>query len=102
MDKLVEDLLAIEQNAKLSLEEINAKQAALSQKIADEIMRRNLEIKRNADKEIQTIKHEEENYAKTRLAEIESHYQKKAAYLKDLFDTNMDIWRKEWFNRALS
>ena len=102
MDKLVEDLLAIEQNAKLSLEELNDKRAALSQKIADEITRRTLEIKRSADKEVQAIKLDEENYTQSRLAEIENQHKRKAAYLKELFDTNMDIWRKEWFDRVLS
>ena len=101
MDKLIEDLLAIEHNAKLSLGEINDERAALSQKIADEITRLTLEIKRKADKEIQAIKQEEEDYTKAMLAEIESGYQKKASYLKQLFDTNMDSWRKDWFDQVL-
>lgn len=101
MDKLVADLLTIEQRAIESMEELEGEQAAQARLTAEEITHRTLEIKRNADMELQALKQEAEENTQAQLAQIEQNYQQKASQLQELFDTNAAIWRKAWVNRIL-
>jgi len=101
MDKLVEDLLGIEQAAKDSLEDLEEERAALPRRISEEIARRLVEIGRKADLAIQTLKQESEASTQAALSKIESQYQKKAAQLNALFDANREAWRKEWADHVL-
>ena len=101
MDKLIEELLNIENAAKENMNELDEERATLAQRIADEIARRSLEIRHKTDQAIQALKQEAEVNIQARLAEIESQCKQKAAQLSELFDTNATAWRKEWTNYVL-
>ena len=102
MDKLIEDLLLIEATAKDDLANFEDERSAFSQSISAEISRHTLDVKRECDKKIQTLKQEAEDAVLARLAEIENEYQQNVAQLKELFDTNREKWRKEWAARVLT
>ena len=96
MDKLVADLLNIESTALESIKDLEEERAAKAQHILNEIARRDLEIKRKADKDLQALKLEMEKDTQAQLDEIESQYQEKTAYMKKLFEENTVTWREKW------
>ena len=96
MDKLVKDLLDIEQKAKESLAEIEEERSRMAQLIEPEIARRTQEIKEKTEQEIKVLKQEAEATLQAELATIENEYLQKAEYLKTLFLANRLTWRKEW------
>jgi len=99
MDKLVADLLDIERGAIESMKDLDKERAAQAQHTSNEIARRNLEIKRKADKDLQVLKQEIEKDTQAQLDEIETQYQQKITQLKDLFAEKGDMWRAEWVMR---
>jgi len=101
MDKLLEDLLGIEHTAKESLAEIEDERTTQAQRIANEVARRLLEIKRKTEQAVQTLKQDADISTQTELREIESKHRQKAAELQELFDDNAKAWREEWANRIL-
>ena len=101
MDKLIDDLLAIEATATQGLTSLDDEQTAMAQHIVDEISRRNLEIQRKADKAIQAQKQEAEDNTQATLEEIETQFQQNVASLKQHFDDNINTWRKYWATRVL-
>ena len=101
MDKLIADLLNIEQAATQSMGALEDERAAQATHTADEIARRNMEIKRRADKELQAIKQEAEEATQSRLADIEVRYKEKTMKIRQLFEVNGSKWRKQWANRIL-
>ncbi|MCL2528031.1 MAG: hypothetical protein FWE42_06365 [Defluviitaleaceae bacterium] len=101
MDKLIADLLNIEQAASQSMDALEEERTAQIARTADEITRRNMEIKRKADKELQALKQEAEETTQAKLAEIECKYKEKTLKIRQLFDGNGSTWRKEWANRIL-
>jgi len=102
MDKLITNLLAIETTAKDSLADLEDEHMSLAQRITDEISRHTLDIKRERDKQIQTLKQDAEESVTAKLAEIETSYNHSAAQLKELFDENLDKWRDKWAARAFT
>jgi len=96
MDKLIGDLLSIEAAAKDSLTDLEDERKALAQRIADEVSRHTLDIKRERDKQIQTLKQDAKIATEDKLMEIESKYKQSAAGLKELFDENLNKWRDKW------
>lgn len=101
MDKQLAELISIEQAAKQSMMEFEDERAAHARNTAEEIVRRNLEIRRGADQELQRLKQEAEASTQAKLAKIEDDCQAKAAQLRHLFESNADKWRKQWANRVL-
>ena len=101
MDRLVEDLLNIENAAKESLKVLEEEQAALPQRITDEVTRRSSDIRRKADQTIRTLQQEAETVVLAEIAEIKDQYRRKAAQINDMFDANKAEWRKEWAARVL-
>ena len=101
MDKLIADLLEIEQSASKSMEELDAERTAQAKRTSDAIARQRLEIQRKAGQALQAIKQEAEADTQARLEEIEQDYQEKARQIKHLFATNDSKWRKEWAARIL-
>ena len=101
MDKLIAELINIEETAKASLEGLKDEKTTYAAQTADEITRRNLDIRRKADQQIQAIKQQEEEYTQAQLAEIDSQLQQQSAELRALFETHMQSWRADWTNRVL-
>jgi len=101
MDKLVADLLDIERDAAESMKCLGEERAAQALHISNEIARRNLEIKRKADKDLQIRKQEIEKDTQAQLDEIEVQHQEKIGQLKKLFEEKNVTWREEWVKRIL-
>jgi len=101
MDKLIEELLNIESTANQHLDDLETERASQAKQISEAIARRNLEIKRRADKALQAIKQEAEASTEARLAEIEENHHKDATKLRSLFDTNQARWRETWVSRIM-
>jgi len=101
LDKLVADLLDIERTAMESMRDFEDERATQAQHVSNEIARRNLEIKRKADKDLQILKQEIEKDTQTQLDEIETQYQQKITQLKSLFEEKGEMWRAEWVKRIL-
>lgn len=101
MDKLVRELLLIEQTAIHSMDALEEERKAGIQLTSEEITRRCLAIKRKADEKLKVMKQETETNTQARLDEIERVYQHKAESLKSLFEGNRDTWRVAWAGRIL-
>ncbi|MCL2378935.1 MAG: hypothetical protein FWC77_07400 [Defluviitaleaceae bacterium] len=101
MDKLIEDLLSIEQAANESLAELDEERTAQARLTDAEIARRIQEIKQKASRTIDALKQDAEATVTAELTATEIDYRKKAEGLKELFESNGAIWRKEWAGRIL-
>jgi len=101
VDKLVADLLEIERTALESMKDIEGEKAAHTLHTQEEISRRILEVKRHADKELQAQKQKAEAETQAQLDDIERQSQEKSTELKNLFEANTDIWRKQWVAHIL-
>jgi len=102
MDKLVEDLLIIEQAGRDSLAELEEERAAYAKQTADEIARCLRDIQQRTNHTVEEMKKESEATLKEGLAVIEEEFLQKAEVLRDLYSANADEWRKEIFNRVIS
>ena len=96
MDKLIRDLLEIEQKAKESLVEIEEECRQMALQIEPEIARRTKEINERTAQAIESLKLEAEAALQAELAAIENEYREKAERLRELFHKNGPAWRKEW------
>ena len=101
MDKLISDLLEIEQSATNSMNELKLEHASGVKRTAEEINRRTMEVIRLSGKSLQAYKQESEESTQAQLDTIEQEYQEEAARLTRLFDENSADWKKTWVSHIL-
>jgi len=101
MDKLISDLLEIEQSATNSMHELELEHALGAKRTADEINRRTMEVIRMSGKSLQAYKLEVEENTQAQLDTIQDEYQEEAARLERLFKENGADWKKTWVSHIL-
>ncbi|MCL2404291.1 MAG: hypothetical protein FWC92_01960 [Defluviitaleaceae bacterium] len=101
MDKLIEGLLNIEQNAIASLAELDEERVIQTRLTQAEIARLMQQITHTTNLAIEDIKNEAKASLAVELAALESEYQQKAAHLQELFTTNAEPWQMQWVSHVL-
>ena len=101
MNKLIEDLLSIEQAATQSLAALEEERTTQAKLTEAEIARHLQEIKHKTAQAIEAIKQSAKAALATELAELDTQYNQKTAQLKQLFEQNAATWRKEWAGYVL-
>jgi len=101
MDKLVADLIKIEESATESMEELKAEHSAAATRTAEKKTRRTMELRRKSDRAIQAFKLEAEERTQARLEEIEQAHQFEMTRLTQTFSQNTEAWRKTWARKVL-
>ena len=101
MDKLIQDLLSIEQSAKESLAQLDEERAALAKLIHAETAACVQEIILMLSHEAESQKRSYDAATTAEISKIENEYREKSSKLQELFDKNSAAWRSEWTNRVL-
>ena len=102
MDKLVKDLLDIEQTGNEGLAWLDEERVAHAQQLEDEIAHNLQEIKRKTGQVIEDLKRDAKIALAVNLAEIETEHRQKAAQLNELFAANAEKWRSDLTTRVLN
>ena len=95
MNKLVEELLSIEQAANADLAELEGERAVQARQTETEIARRLQEVEASTALTLEAIKREAEVSLTAELTAIDVEYRAKTAELKQLFEENTPMWRQE-------
>jgi len=101
MDKLIKDLLNMENAGKESLAGLEEERAAQVKQTEAEIAQYLQEINLKTSRAVEILKRDSELSLKSEMAGIENEHLQKAANLQELFDSNTESWRSELVSRVL-
>ena len=101
MDKLISNLLRIEQTGRENLQELEQERAHYAKQTADEIKRGLMELQLEVMQAIEAMKLESEVAIEQELDAVEVEFSQKAASLQELYNANEYIWREELVNHVL-